>query len=121
MFQRPRSVALEYEKPRTYGMVLIYPLDRLVECGSAGYVTTIIFGISGVHRDMQYLDPRPSTPFYQFLSKYRLRLGPDDWSSGKYERWSSSASSGSVGLGYDNRSGELTVAYRNRHSSYAFA
>ncbi|MED6137030.1 hypothetical protein PIB30_061186 [Stylosanthes scabra] len=35
MFQRPRSVALEYEKPGTYGTVLIYPLDRLVECGSA--------------------------------------------------------------------------------------
>ncbi|MED6174602.1 hypothetical protein PIB30_070544 [Stylosanthes scabra] len=31
------------------------------------------------------------------------------WSSGKYEQWSSSASSGSVGLGYDNRPGELTV------------
>ncbi|MED6130495.1 hypothetical protein PIB30_001582 [Stylosanthes scabra] len=29
MFQRPRSVALEYEKPGTYGTVLIYPLDRL--------------------------------------------------------------------------------------------
>ncbi|MED6113313.1 hypothetical protein PIB30_069608 [Stylosanthes scabra] len=28
---------------------------------------------------------------------------------GKYERWSSSASFGSVGLGYDNRPGELTV------------
>ncbi|MED6157715.1 hypothetical protein PIB30_025827 [Stylosanthes scabra] len=36
MFQRPRSVALEYEKPGTYGTVLIYPLDRLVECGFAG-------------------------------------------------------------------------------------
>ncbi|MED6140354.1 hypothetical protein PIB30_092358 [Stylosanthes scabra] len=34
MFQRPMSVALEYEKPETYGTVLIYPLDRLVECGS---------------------------------------------------------------------------------------
>ncbi|MED6176159.1 hypothetical protein PIB30_085412 [Stylosanthes scabra] len=34
MFQRPRSVALEYEKPRTYGTVLIYPLDRLVESHS---------------------------------------------------------------------------------------
>ncbi|MED6123060.1 hypothetical protein PIB30_045750 [Stylosanthes scabra] len=32
---RPRSVALEYEKPGTYGTVLIYPLDRLVECGFA--------------------------------------------------------------------------------------
>ncbi|MED6161622.1 hypothetical protein PIB30_062544 [Stylosanthes scabra] len=51
----------------------------------------------------------------------RKRSGPADWSSGKYERWSSSASSGSVGIGYDNRSGELTVACRNRHSSYAFA
>ncbi|MED6209297.1 hypothetical protein PIB30_053310 [Stylosanthes scabra] len=28
--------------------------------------------------------------------KDRKRPGPDDWSSGKYERWSSSASSGSV-------------------------
>ncbi|MED6139849.1 hypothetical protein PIB30_087822 [Stylosanthes scabra] len=35
MFQRPRTVALEYEKPGTYGMVSIYPLYRLVECGSA--------------------------------------------------------------------------------------
>ncbi|MED6137061.1 hypothetical protein PIB30_061401 [Stylosanthes scabra] len=33
MFQRPRSVALEYEKPVTYGTGLIYPLDCLVECG----------------------------------------------------------------------------------------
>ncbi|MED6124188.1 hypothetical protein PIB30_056751 [Stylosanthes scabra] len=37
--------------------------------------------------------------------KDRLRSGPGDWSSGKYERWSSSASSGSVGIGYDNRPG----------------
>ncbi|MED6213464.1 hypothetical protein PIB30_093649, partial [Stylosanthes scabra] len=29
---------------------------------------------------------------------------------GKYEQWLSSASSGSVGIGYDNRPGELTVA-----------
>ncbi|MED6171307.1 hypothetical protein PIB30_039572 [Stylosanthes scabra] len=36
---------------------------------------------------------------------------------GAFERWSSSASSGSVGLGYDNRPGELILAYRNRHSS----
>ncbi|MED6192743.1 hypothetical protein PIB30_012913 [Stylosanthes scabra] len=41
MFQRPRSVALEYEKPGTYGTGLIYPLYRLVECGFVGYVTTI--------------------------------------------------------------------------------
>ncbi|MED6169533.1 hypothetical protein PIB30_022160 [Stylosanthes scabra] len=59
MFQRPRTVALEYEKPRTYGTVLIYPLYRLVECGSAGALTQIIvhtlksenfdeiFGLSG--------------------------------------------------------------------------
>ncbi|MED6137743.1 hypothetical protein PIB30_067854 [Stylosanthes scabra] len=37
MFQSPRSVALEYEKPETYGTMLIYPLDRLVECAFAGY------------------------------------------------------------------------------------
>ncbi|MED6184545.1 hypothetical protein PIB30_048378 [Stylosanthes scabra] len=42
------------------------------------------------------------------------------WSSGKYERWSSSASSRSVGLGYDNRPGELTVACRNRLFRYRF-
>ncbi|MED6135560.1 hypothetical protein PIB30_047630 [Stylosanthes scabra] len=42
-------------------------------------------------------------------------IGP----SGKYEGWLSSASSGSVGIGYDNRPGELTVACRIRHSSYA--
>ncbi|MED6135553.1 hypothetical protein PIB30_047623 [Stylosanthes scabra] len=36
---------------------------------------------------------------------------------GKYERWLSSASSGSVGIGCDNRPGELTVACRNRHAS----
>ncbi|MED6137628.1 hypothetical protein PIB30_066691 [Stylosanthes scabra] len=34
-----------------------------------------------------------------------LRSGPDDWSSRKYNRWLSGASSGSVGLGYDNRPG----------------
>ncbi|MED6157327.1 hypothetical protein PIB30_022147 [Stylosanthes scabra] len=31
---------------------------------------------------------------------------------GKYERWSSSASSGSVGIGYDNRPDELILACR---------
>ncbi|MED6132811.1 hypothetical protein PIB30_022275 [Stylosanthes scabra] len=36
MFQRPRTVALEDEKPGTYGTVLIYPLNRLVECGFMG-------------------------------------------------------------------------------------
>ncbi|MED6206292.1 hypothetical protein PIB30_025353 [Stylosanthes scabra] len=36
MFQRPRTVALEYENPGTYGMVLIYPLNCLVECGFVG-------------------------------------------------------------------------------------
>ncbi|MED6225767.1 hypothetical protein PIB30_096910 [Stylosanthes scabra] len=36
MFQRPRTVALKYEKPGTYGTVLIYPLNRLVECGFVG-------------------------------------------------------------------------------------
>ncbi|MED6209722.1 hypothetical protein PIB30_057457 [Stylosanthes scabra] len=45
----------------------------------------------------------------------RLRSRPADWSSGL-----SSASSGSVGFGYDSRPGELTVACRIRHSSYAF-
>ncbi|MED6138152.1 hypothetical protein PIB30_071567 [Stylosanthes scabra] len=39
---------------------------------------------------------------------------------GKYERWLSNASSGSVGIGYDNRPGELTVACRIRPSSYSF-
>ncbi|MED6174620.1 hypothetical protein PIB30_070728 [Stylosanthes scabra] len=36
MFQRPRTVAMEVENPGTYGTVLIYPLDRLVECGFVG-------------------------------------------------------------------------------------
>ncbi|MED6125999.1 hypothetical protein PIB30_074093 [Stylosanthes scabra] len=36
MFQRPRTVALEHENPGTYGTVLIYPLNRLVECGFVG-------------------------------------------------------------------------------------
>ncbi|MED6156316.1 hypothetical protein PIB30_013348 [Stylosanthes scabra] len=36
MFQRPRTVALEDEKPGTYGTVLIYPLNRLEECGFVG-------------------------------------------------------------------------------------
>ncbi|MED6109854.1 hypothetical protein PIB30_037328 [Stylosanthes scabra] len=36
MFQRPRTVALENENPRTYGTVLIYLLNRLVECGFVG-------------------------------------------------------------------------------------
>ncbi|MED6157860.1 hypothetical protein PIB30_027389 [Stylosanthes scabra] len=51
MFQRPRTVALEYEKPGTYGTVLIYPLDRLVECGFTDYMPTSILGISGIHGD----------------------------------------------------------------------
>ncbi|MED6202079.1 hypothetical protein PIB30_101775 [Stylosanthes scabra] len=36
MFQRPRTVALEDEKPRTYRTVLIYPFNRLVEYGFVG-------------------------------------------------------------------------------------
>ncbi|MED6158165.1 hypothetical protein PIB30_030335 [Stylosanthes scabra] len=36
MFQRPMTVALEDENPGTYGTVLIYPLNRLVECGFVG-------------------------------------------------------------------------------------
>ncbi|MED6134940.1 hypothetical protein PIB30_041670 [Stylosanthes scabra] len=36
MFQRPRTVALEDENPGTYGTVLIYPVNRLVECGFVG-------------------------------------------------------------------------------------
>ncbi|MED6195314.1 hypothetical protein PIB30_036785 [Stylosanthes scabra] len=48
---RPRTVALEYEKPGTYGTVLIYPLNRLVECGFVDYMPTSILGISGVHGD----------------------------------------------------------------------
>ncbi|MED6175658.1 hypothetical protein PIB30_080517 [Stylosanthes scabra] len=36
MFQGRRTFALEYEKPGTYGTVLIYPLNRLVECGFVG-------------------------------------------------------------------------------------
>ncbi|MED6176382.1 hypothetical protein PIB30_087715 [Stylosanthes scabra] len=36
MFQRPRTVAMEDENPGTYGTVLIYPLNRLVECGFMG-------------------------------------------------------------------------------------
>ncbi|MED6211142.1 hypothetical protein PIB30_070795 [Stylosanthes scabra] len=36
MFQRLRTVALEDENPGTYGTVLIYPLNRLVECGFVG-------------------------------------------------------------------------------------
>ncbi|MED6124268.1 hypothetical protein PIB30_057380 [Stylosanthes scabra] len=39
MFQRPRTIALEYEKPGTYGTVLIYPLNHLVECGFVGNTT----------------------------------------------------------------------------------
>ncbi|MED6199506.1 hypothetical protein PIB30_076531, partial [Stylosanthes scabra] len=39
MFQRPRTVALEDENPGTYGTVLIYPLNRLVECGFVGDTT----------------------------------------------------------------------------------
>ncbi|MED6123911.1 hypothetical protein PIB30_054097 [Stylosanthes scabra] len=38
MFQRPRPVALEYEKPGTYRTVLIYPLDRLGDRSSNGAV-----------------------------------------------------------------------------------
>ncbi|MED6186816.1 hypothetical protein PIB30_070341 [Stylosanthes scabra] len=36
MFQRPRIIALEDENPGTYGTVLIYPLNRLVERGFVG-------------------------------------------------------------------------------------
>ncbi|MED6172995.1 hypothetical protein PIB30_055238 [Stylosanthes scabra] len=44
--------------------------------------------------------------------KDRLRSGPDDWSLGKYNRWLSGASSGSVGLGYDNRPDIVLVSSR---------
>ncbi|MED6216795.1 hypothetical protein PIB30_011120 [Stylosanthes scabra] len=36
MFERPRTVALEDENPGTSGMVLFYPLNRLVEYGFVG-------------------------------------------------------------------------------------
>ncbi|MED6152266.1 hypothetical protein PIB30_090277 [Stylosanthes scabra] len=36
MFQRPRTVVLEVENPGTYGTMLIYPLNRLVECDFVG-------------------------------------------------------------------------------------
>ncbi|MED6148772.1 hypothetical protein PIB30_055974 [Stylosanthes scabra] len=36
MFQRPKTVALEDENPGTYGVALVYPLNRLVECGFVG-------------------------------------------------------------------------------------
>ncbi|MED6207142.1 hypothetical protein PIB30_033058 [Stylosanthes scabra] len=39
LFKRPSTVALEYEKPGTYGTVLIYLLNRLVECGFVGNMT----------------------------------------------------------------------------------
>ncbi|MED6133999.1 hypothetical protein PIB30_033422 [Stylosanthes scabra] len=69
---------------------------------------------------LEAIEGSKSSPSESTLNN-RLPSGPDDWSSGKYERWLSGASSGSVGLGYDNRPGELILAYRNRHSSYAFA
>ncbi|MED6186556.1 hypothetical protein PIB30_067841 [Stylosanthes scabra] len=52
--------------------------------------------------------------------KDRLRSGPDDWSSGKYNRWLSGASSGSVGLGYDNRpgTGSSLKGWRSALSDY---
>ncbi|MED6219637.1 hypothetical protein PIB30_037610 [Stylosanthes scabra] len=53
MFQRPRSIALEYEKPGTYGTVLIYPLDRLVECG---------FAEPSFARNINYLDSPTTIP-----------------------------------------------------------
>ncbi|MED6113905.1 hypothetical protein PIB30_075204 [Stylosanthes scabra] len=40
MFQRPRTVALEDENPGTYGMVLIYPHNRLVSVAS--WVTQLL-------------------------------------------------------------------------------
>ncbi|MED6223912.1 hypothetical protein PIB30_078733, partial [Stylosanthes scabra] len=40
MFQRPRIVALEDENPGTYGMTLIYPLNRLVSVAS--WVTRLL-------------------------------------------------------------------------------
>ncbi|MED6112705.1 hypothetical protein PIB30_063938 [Stylosanthes scabra] len=67
MFQRPRTVALEDENPGTYRTdccsgrlepwdlwkVLIYPLDRLVECGFAGYMLNIytweLVAVTGTH------------------------------------------------------------------------
>ncbi|MED6185726.1 hypothetical protein PIB30_059796 [Stylosanthes scabra] len=52
--------------------------------------------------------------------KDRKRSGPDDWSSGKYERWLSGTSTGPVRNGYYNRPGELTVACRNRLFRYRF-
>ncbi|MED6146729.1 hypothetical protein PIB30_037353 [Stylosanthes scabra] len=45
--------------------------------------------------------------------KDRKRSGPDDWSSGKYERWLPGASTGPVGNGYYNRPGSSLGSQRS--------
>ncbi|MED6187613.1 hypothetical protein PIB30_078072 [Stylosanthes scabra] len=56
MFQRPRSVALEYEKPGTYGTVLIYPLDRLIRELRINLVATPRAGASSKWRRCRELN-----------------------------------------------------------------
>ncbi|MED6144245.1 hypothetical protein PIB30_013851 [Stylosanthes scabra] len=53
-------------------------------------------------------------------SKDRKRSRPSQGSSGMYNRWLSGASTGPVENGYYNRPGELILAYRTRHTSFAF-
>ncbi|MED6210028.1 hypothetical protein PIB30_060211 [Stylosanthes scabra] len=95
MFQRPRTVALEDENPGTYGTVLIYPLNRLVECGFVGDTAMrtlglmedvdlptrpigrvwlrglqakhLYLGISGAYGDTRDISIHGLAPFYQII------------------------------------------------------
>ncbi|MED6149797.1 hypothetical protein PIB30_066005 [Stylosanthes scabra] len=84
------------------------------ERGSESLSISLILGFSVM------IYEKPPLIYEINVMKDRLRSGPDDWSSRKYERWLSGASSGSVGLGYDNRPSELILAYRNRIFRYRF-
>ncbi|MED6195946.1 hypothetical protein PIB30_042614 [Stylosanthes scabra] len=73
-------------------------------------------GLRGVRGPELGLQQQRTIGSSKCLWRFCFRVGQRLTPRLTYERWSSSASSGSVRIGYDNRSGELTVACRNRHT-----
>ncbi|MED6220280.1 hypothetical protein PIB30_043384 [Stylosanthes scabra] len=80
MFQRPRTVVLEYEKLGTYETELIYPLNRLVECGFMGNMAVnpwvgIVCRRQAFARESESLmRPRTVALEYEKLGTYETEL-----------------------------------------------
>ncbi|MED6196221.1 hypothetical protein PIB30_045403 [Stylosanthes scabra] len=102
MFQRPRSVALQYEKPGTYGTVLIYPLDRLVECGFADSIAWSFI-------------PRENDTHFTVVLLVRFGALAE---IGAYQVFGAVAGENMYDLGYDSEP-ERTLSRRRREARHA--